>query len=147
MDIRAEREAVGLSQAALARAAHVPQPNLSAYENGRRVPSPEVLERLRAALRVRPSSRVSRHRESLLEVIEKHHATNPRLFGSIARGEDGVDSDVDLLVDFTEDAGLFDEIALRLDLAELLGAAVDVVGSDALRGEFKERVLAEAVEL
>lgn len=147
MDIRAEREAVGLSQAALARAAHVPQPNLSAYENGRRVPGPEVLERLRAALRVRPSSRVSRHRESLLEVIEKHHATNPRLFGSIAGGEDGVDSDVDLLVDFTEDAGLFDEIALRLDLAELLGAAVDVVGSDALRGAFKERVLAEAVEL
>src|SRR5699024_8778228 len=97
--------------------------------------------------RVRPSSRVARHRESLLDVVEKHRAANPRLFGSIARGEDGQDSDVDLLVDFTEDAGLFDEIALRLDLTELLGTRVDVVGSDALRGPFKDRVLDEAVEL
>lgn len=138
---------MGLSQAALARAAKVPQPNLSAYENGRRTPSAEVLDRLRGALRVRPSVRVARHRQSLLDVVAKHHASNPRLFGSIARGEDGVDSDVDLLVDFAEDAGLFDEIALRLDLAELLGTRVDVVGSDALRGSFQDRVLAEAVAL
>ncbi|APX34019.1 hypothetical protein BH708_16330 [Brachybacterium sp. P6-10-X1] len=147
MDIRAEREAAGLTQAALARAASVPQPNLSAYENGRRTPSAEVLERLREALRVRPSSRIARHRESLRDVVEKHRAANPRLFGSIARGEDGLDSDVDLLVDFAEDAGLFDEIALRLDLTELLGARVDVVGSDSLHGAFKARVLAEAVDL
>lgn len=147
MDIRAEREVAGLTQAALARAAGVAQPNLSAYENGRRTPSPEVLDRLRAALRLRPSSRIARHRESLLEMVAQHRAANPRVFGSIARGEDGPESDVDLLVDFDDDAGLFDEIALRLDLTELLGTRVDVVGSDSLRGAFKDRVLAEAVEL
>ena len=147
MDIRAEREVAGLTQAALARAAGVAQPNLSAYENGRRTPSPEVLDRLRAALRLRPSSRIARHRESLLEMVAQHRAANPRVFGSIARGEDGPESDVDLLVDFDDDAGLFGEIALRLDLTELLGTRVDVVGSDSLRGAFKDRVLAEAVEL
>jgi len=147
MDIRAERDAAGMTQAALARAANVSQPNLSAYENGRRTPSAEVLERLRDALRVRPSSRVTRHRDSMLQVVEKHRASNPRLFGSIARGEDGVDSDIDLLVDFTEDASLFDEISLRLDLTELLGTRVDVIGSDSLRGAFKDRILDEAVEL
>lgn len=147
MDIRAEREAAGLTQAALARAANVAQPNLSAYENGRRSPSSEVLDRLRTALQVRPSMRVARHRDAVLEIIARHHARHPRLFGSIARGEDAHDSDIDLLVDFTEDAGLLDEVALRLDLSELLGTRVDVVASDSLRGAVKDRVLAEAIQL
>src|SRR5699024_12085500 len=56
-------------------------------------------------------------------------------------------SDIDLLVDFAEDASLFDQIGLRLDLADLLGAEVDVVGSESLRGSFRDRVLAEAVPL
>ncbi len=40
MDLRAERLAAGLSQSQLARAAQVPQPDLSSYENGRRTPAP-----------------------------------------------------------------------------------------------------------
>ena len=56
-------------------------------------------------------------------------------------------SNIDLLVDFAEDASLFDQIGLRLDLADLLGAEVDVVGSESLRGSFRDRVLAEAVPL
>lgn len=83
----------------------------------------------------------------MLDLVAKHRASRPRVFGAIVRGDDGPDSDVDLLVDFAEDAGLFDEIALRQDLTELLGAKVDVVGSDALRSPFKERILAEAVDL
>lgn len=147
MDIRAEREAVGLTQAALARAAGVPQPNLSAYETGRRIPSPEMLGRLREALCVRPSVRVDRRRAEMRDLVAKHRASRPRLFGSVARGEDTPDSDVDLLVDFAEDAGLFDEIALRQDLTELLSTKVDVVGSDALPSPFKKRILAEAIDL
>lgn len=147
MDIRAEREAAGLTQAALAHAARVPQPNISAYENGRRTPTPEVLDRIRAALHGRPSLRIERHRRAMRDLVHQHRAENPRLFGSVARGDDAAGSDIDLLVDFTEDAGLFDEIALRLDLAELLGVSVDVVGSDTLDGPFRERVLAEAIEL
>lgn len=147
MDIRGDREAAGLTQAALARAAAVPQPNLSAYENGRRSPSPEVLDRIRRALQGRPSVRVERHRIAMRDLISRHRASFPRLFGSIARGDDEPGSDVDLLVDFAEDASLFDEIGLRLDLAELLGVEVDIVGSEALRGSFRDRVLAEAVPL
>lgn len=147
MDIRAEREAAGLTQAALARIAGVAQPNLSAYENGRRTPSPDVLERIRQALRDRPSVRVQRHREEMRALIAEHHGSEPRLFGSVARGDDQPDSDVDLLVDFNEEARLFDEIALRLDLSDLLGIRVDVVGTDALSGGFRDRVLGEAVPL
>lgn len=147
MDIRAARETAGLSQSELARAAGVPQPNMSAYENGRRVPSPDVLSRIRAALRVAPSERLRRHRDEVLKLVIRHHAGAPRLFGSTARGEDGPDSDLDIVVDFTEDARFFDEIGLRLALSDLLGVEVDLIGSDSLRGEFGARVRAEAVSL
>jgi predicted nucleotidyltransferase len=145
VDIRVERRAAGLSQSQLARAAGVPQPNLSAYENGRRVPSPEVLDRLKRALRGRPSARVKQHRDSIRALVTEHHAVAPRIFGSVARGDDEPGSDVDLLVDFTDEASLLDEIGLRLALADLLRVEVDVVAADTLKGQVRERVLREAV--
>lgn len=147
MDIRAARNEAGLSQSELARAAGVPQPNISAYENGRRSPSPDVLDRISAVLRIRPSERLRRHRDDVLALVARHHADSPRIFGSAARGEDGPDSDLDILVDFADEARFFDEIGLRLALSDLLGVEVDLVGSDALRGEFRDRVLREAVPL
>ncbi len=147
MDIRGERRSAGLSQSQLARAAGVPQPNLSAYENGRRLPSPDVVERIYRALKVRPSARVRQHRESIRAIVAEHHAAAPRVFGSVARGEDEPGSDVDLLVDFTDEASLLDEIGLRLALSDLLRVEVDVVAADSLRGRIRERVLREAVEV
>jgi hypothetical protein len=134
-----------MSQSQLARAARVPQPNLSAYENGRRAPSPEVLERIRRALAGRPSLRVEQHRESIRAIVAEHHAREPRVFGSIARGEDEPGSDVDLIVDFTDEASLLDEVGLRLALTDLLQVEVDVVALDSLRGPARQRVLREAV--
>ncbi len=133
-----------MTQAELARAADVPQPNVSAYETGRRRPSVEVLERLDRALRTRPSARVDAHRDEIRRIVASYRAANPRVFGSVARGEDTPGSDLDLLVDFTDEASLLDEAGLRIDLAHLLGVEVDVVGADTLRGELRERVLREA---
>lgn len=145
MDIRAERLAAGMSQSQLALAARVPQPNLSAYENGRRSPSPEVLERISRALAGRPSVRVAQHRDDIRALVAEHRAESPRIFGSVARGDDEPGSDLDLLVDFTDEATLLDEVGLRLALSDLLRVDVDIVAADALRGEFRERVLREAV--
>lgn len=145
MDIREERLAAGMSQAALARAAQVPQPNLSAYENGRRAPSPEVLERIARALVGRPSARVEQHRDVIRELVAEYRASSPRIFGSVARGDDEPGSDLDLLVDFTEEATLLDEVGLRLALHDLLRVEVDVIAADALRGEMRERILRDAV--
>lgn len=147
MNIREARLAAGMSQARLARAADVPQPNISAYENGRRMPGPEVRARITRALKVKPSDRIAQHREAIHEVVSNHHASNPRLFGSVARREDTPDSDVDVLVDFTDEASFLDEVGLRLELTDLLGVEVDVVGADTLRGGFRDRVLREAVPL
>lgn len=145
MNIRAERLAAGMSQSALARAAGVSQPNLSAYENNRRTPSPDVLERITRALAGRPSERVEQHRDSIRALVAEHRAEAPRVFGSVARGEDEPGSDLDLLVDFTDEATLLDEVGLRLALRDLLQVEVDVVAGDSLRGEFGDRVLREAV--
>jgi len=134
-----------MSQSQLARLARVPQPNLSAYENGRRMPTPEVLDRIRRALAGRPSTRVEQHRESIRVLVAEHHAITPRLVGSIARGDDEPGSDVDLLVEFTDEASLLDEIGLRLALADLLQVEVDVIAIDTLKGPMRERVLREAV--
>lgn len=133
-----------MSQAQLADAARVSQPNLSAYENGRRSPSAYVLERISRALEVSPSARVERHREAIRALVSEHHAVAPRLFGSVARGEDAPGSDIDLLVDFGDEASLLDEVGLRLALRELLQVDVDVVAADTLRGELRDRVLHEA---
>lgn len=134
-----------MSQSQLARAARVSQPNLSAYENGHRSPSAEVIDRIRRALAGRPSVRVALHRDSIRALVAAHHATDLRIFGSVARGEDRPGSDIDFLVAFTEDASLLDEIGLRLALTDLLQVDVDLVADDALRGPIRQRVLGEAV--
>ena len=91
--------------------------------------------------------RVDHHRDSIRALVSEHHAASPRIFGSVARGDDEPGSDLDLLVDFTEEASLLDEVGLRLALADLLQVSVDVVAADTLKGPIRERVLREAVEV
>jgi predicted nucleotidyltransferase len=68
------------------------------------------------------------------------------VFGSVARGEDGPDSDIDLLVDFEADSSLFDLLHLTQLLEELLGRSVDVVSTGGLKD--RDRLIrAEAVDL
>jgi predicted nucleotidyltransferase len=69
-----------------------------------------------------------------------------RVFGSVARGDNGENSDVDFLVEFEAGRTLLDLIGLKLDLQDLLGATVDVVTPNSLR-YIRERVLAEAQPL
>ena len=121
-----------MTQAALAAASGVAQPNIAAYETGRRAPSRATLARLRAAARPRPSTVVAEHRATIARLVQRHHASNPRIFGSTARGTDTPDSDLDLLVRFDDDASLYDLVELRDDLHHLLGVPVDVISEAGL---------------
>ena len=67
-----------------------------------------------------------------------------RVFGSVARGEDSADSDVDFLVDMDSDRSLFEVGGLLFELQNLLGRKVDVVTEKALHWYIRDRVLAEA---
>jgi len=69
------------------------------------------------------------------------------LFGSVARGEAGPESDVDILVDYRADArpDLFEFIDLKEHLQELVGRRVDLVTPAALHPRLRDKILAEAV--
>ncbi len=67
------------------------------------------------------------------------------LFGSVARGDAGSASDVDLLVDFDRPIGLFHFFRVQRRLEEILGCKVDLVMRDAVKRQLRDRIFAEAV--
>jgi predicted nucleotidyltransferase len=87
------------------------------------------------------------HREEILRIAAQHGATHVRVFGSVARGTDGPDSDLDLLVDVTEDAGPWFPVDLMVDLEDLPGVEVDVLTEDTMYWVIRDRVIAEARRL
>jgi predicted nucleotidyltransferase/DNA-binding XRE family transcriptional regulator len=164
--IRAARRGARLSQTELARRAGVAQSVISAYEAGRRDPGLRTLTKLIEATghqlsfslvpppRNRlglPDSRLGRrlrqHRQAILELAEARGACNVRVFGSVARGEDTADSDIDLLVDLDAGVGLVSLVGLARELGALLGVEVDVVPADTLKARIRDEVLGEAVVL
>jgi len=86
-------------------------------------------------------------REAIRRIVMAHRAENPRVFGSVARGEDTDGSDLDLLVDPTPETSLLDIGAIRHELLVLLGVPVDVVTPRALPEKFRSSVIAEAQPL
>jgi predicted nucleotidyltransferase len=92
----------------------------------------------------RPSEAVARHRTELLDLIRRHGATNPRLFGSVARGDDDEESDLDLLVDLPEGAGLMRLAGLEIEAEALLGVPVDIHTPEGLRDAIRPVVMTEA---
>jgi predicted nucleotidyltransferase len=96
---------------------------------------------------MKPSELLASHRGAIRQVVAAHRASNPRAFGSVIRGEDTEDSDLDLLVDPDAGMTLFDIGAIRWELHELLGISVAVVTPFALPESFRAEVLAEAVQV
>lgn len=163
--IRISREAAGLSQDALAARAGTSQPAVSRYESGASSPSVETLDRLLAAMGARLELRAAAaprrldvrtprmaklraNRDRVRRIAYRHGALNVRVFGSVARGEDGPESDVDLLVDLdVRRSGLLPLGAIADELSALLGERVDVAPASALAPHVADSVHAEAVPL
>lgn len=87
------------------------------------------------------------HREDIRRVLAKHGGRDPRVFGSVVRGEQRDDSDVDMLVHLDDDRSLLDQIALMHELEELLGCKVDIVEEVALHPSVREAIQDEIVTL
>ncbi len=96
---------------------------------------------------MRPSESFKNNRDAIRNIILAHNAKNPRVFGSVANGSDTEDSDLDLLIDPTDDLTLFDIGAIRHELLELLGVPVDVLTPNALPDHFRAIVLKEATPI
>ena len=83
-------------------------------------------------------------REEILSIAQRHGARNVRLFGSIVRSESTEESDIDFLVDATENTTPWFPAGLVEELETLLGRSVDVVTEDALHWLLRRRILKEA---
>ncbi len=158
--LRGARSRAGLTQSDLAARAGVSQSVVSAYESSRREPSFETLRRLIMAtgfdlditlVAAAPNSirrqTVQQTRSRLGSALRQLGARNIRLFGSVARGDDGPDSDIDLLIDVTPDVGLFALGRMRSEAERILGSSVDIVPANSLKPDLVERVLAESIPL
>jgi predicted nucleotidyltransferase len=94
---------------------------------------------------MKPSVALQAHRNTIRSVVERHHARNARVFGSVIHGDDLDGSDLDILIDPTPDTTLMDVAAIQVELERLLGINVDVLTPKALPIKFREQVLGEAV--
>ena len=164
--IREARLRSRLSQADLARRAGVAQSMISAYESDQREHGLKALRRLVEASGYRLSldlieipgrqlglpdtplgRRLRRCRRAVVQTAARRGARNVRVFGSVARGEDGQDSDIDLLVDLDVGVGLVGLAGLTRELRDLLGVHVDVVPASSLKPAIRGQAFAEAIAL
>lgn len=88
-------------------------------------------------------------RDEILEVCARNGAFNVLVFGSVARGEEDAESDVDFFVEMETGRSLFDLAGLILDLEALLGCPVNVVTRGNVRSgsDFARRLEAEVTPL
>jgi uncharacterized protein len=162
--LKQARERSGLSQSELARRAGVTQSMISAYESALREPAMSTLARLveAAGLHLRVSldeagpeplsgpvgQIVRQRRRELVAAAQAHGASHVRVFGSVARGEDHADSDVDLLADLPPGLGLLGYARLLDQLEAVLGGVrVDLIPAADLKPELRARVEREAIPL
>ncbi len=83
-------------------------------------------------------------REEIMKIAAKHGACNVRIFGSLARGEAGENSDIDFLVELEPGRSLLDLSKLVVELEDLLNRKVDVVTEQGLYWLLRRRILKEA---
>jgi len=162
--LRRARQQAQLSQVELALRAAVAQPVISAYENGHREPSISMLRKLIEAtgqrlvidlVHTRPlglpdttrGRLLRRRRAAIREVADRHGVSNLRVFGSVARGDDGPDSDVDIAVDLPESISLIGLAGIAREITERLGVEVDLVPAHTLHPEVAEDLEREGILL
>ena len=91
-----------------------------------------------------PSIALQTHREAIRRIALSHRVTNVRVFGSVIHGDDTEGSDLDILVEPTQETTMMDIGAIRYELKQLLGIPVDVLTPRAIPDHFRSLVLQEA---
>jgi uncharacterized protein len=93
---------------------------------------------------MRPSEILPQHRETIRQLVLQAGMANPRVFGSVLRGEDTEDSDLDILVDPAPRASLLDLAGLQIEIEVRTGAKVDLLTPGCLPLKIRQKVLDEA---
>jgi uncharacterized protein len=163
--LRQARQRAGLSQVELAARANVTQSVISAYESGHRQPSVPTLAalieatgfELATAVRRPPrrlkmlsgpvGQRVRRRRHDLVRAAAAHGVSGLQVFGSVARGEDRPDSDVDLVAELPPGMSLFGLARLQAELEVIVGTRVDLVPATDPKPDVRKRARRDLVAL
>lgn len=88
--------------------------------------------------------KIQQRKKEILVIAQQHGIVSLRIFGSVARGEETPQSDIDFLVDLEEGRTLFDLGGALVRLQELLGRKVDVVTERGLHWHLREEIMKEA---
>jgi len=94
-----------------------------------------------------PLELLQQKREDIQRIAAKHGAYNVPVFGSVARGEAGPDSDIDLLIDKGPTTTSWFPAGLVLDLEEILGRRVEIVTEKSFHPTLRDRILHDVVSL
>jgi predicted nucleotidyltransferase len=94
---------------------------------------------------MKPSEALNKNRVQIRQIVASHHASNARVFGSVAKGEDTDQSDLDILIDPTNETTLFDIGAIRRKLKSLLEVTVDVLTPNVLPDHFRDEVISSSI--
>ena len=95
---------------------------------------------------MKPSEAFRLHREAIRRIVERNNAANPRIFGSVMRGEDTEDSDLDILVDpISGKTTLISLVKIKRELEDLLGVTTDVLTPMSLPDRLRQAVIDQAV--
>ena len=90
---------------------------------------------------------ISGDKERLLELCRQYGVASMKVFGSVARGEENEESDIDILVRFVRPLSLLKLVRFERELSELLGRRVDLVTEQALSPYIRSSVMATAKEI
>jgi hypothetical protein len=91
--------------------------------------------------------RIARIKRKIMPILKRYGVMKAALFGSVVRGDERKDSDIDILVDIEKDIGLLEFIGLKQDLEDALGRPVDLVEYGTIKPLLKDRILSEQVVL
>lgn len=128
--IKGAREDLGISQAELAKRAGTSQSALAAIENGKRTISEELLQRLMKAAEARPSIPLAVNADIIRTLATSFGLSDVRVFGSVVRGDDNSDSDVDFLARYDTTVPYFKMRGFPARVEEIIGFPVDLVLDD-----------------
>ena len=90
---------------------------------------------------------LKKHRQELITLAQQYGAYNVRIFGSVIRGMDTDDSDIDFLVSFREGTSLFDRGGLVSDFKDYLGCDVDIISDKTIKSGLRDEILSSAQPL
>ena len=146
MLVREARTDASLTQAELAGMTGMSQSTLAQIEAGKRAVSAELLEKILRAADYRPSIPLSRYAPSISRYATEQGLESLRVFGSVAQGTDGFESDIDLIGTPTRELSLFELADIASFTSELTGFPTEV-HADTHVPEALRNIIDEAVPL